>query len=114
MPRAVAQLPAEHRRHLLIRADGDGANHEQLDRLTAQSQVRGRQVEDPLGFPAKNNAVTAAITRLPERVWTAALAAPGGVRDRAEVTGLLDLSLGSAGMRVIVRRERPHPCGRTP
>ena len=83
-----------------------------LDWLTAQGKVRGRQVEYSVGFPTKNNAVTSAITKLPDTAWTAALAADGEVRDSADVaelTGLLDLSRWPAGMRVIVRRERPHP-----
>src|SRR5215213_11704190 len=45
-------------------------------------------------------------------VWTPAMTADGEVRehaDVAEVTGLLDLSRWPAGMRVIVRREHPHP-----
>jgi hypothetical protein len=49
---------------------------------------------------------------VPEKVWTPALDADGGVRaggDVAELTGLVDLSRWPAGMRVIVRRERPHP-----
>ena len=40
--RAVAQIPAGHRRHLLVRADGAGATHELLDWLTGPAQVRGR------------------------------------------------------------------------
>ena len=112
LTRAIAQLPAKYRRHMLIRLDGAGATHELLDWLTAQGKVRGRQVEYSVGFPTKNNAVTSAITKLPDTAWTAALAADGEVRDSADVaelTGLLDLSRWPAGMRVIVRRERPHP-----
>jgi hypothetical protein len=112
LTRAIAQLPAEYRRHLLIRLDGAGATHELLDWLTAFGQVRGRQVEYSVGFPTKNNAVTSAITKLPDTAWTAALATDGEVRDSADVaelTGLLDLSRWPVGMRVIARRERPHP-----
>jgi hypothetical protein len=49
---------------------------------------------------------------IPEQVWAPAVDADGAVRDGAwvaEVTGLLDLSSWPAGMRVIVRKERPHP-----
>ena len=56
--------------------------------------------------------MTSAITKLPGRAWTPALAADGEARDSAEVaevTGLLDLSRWPDGMRVIVRREHPHP-----
>jgi len=110
--RAVAQIPASHRRHLLVRADGAGATHELLDWLTGPAQVRGRRLEYSVGFPTKNTALTSAITTIPERVWTAAVTADGAVREGAEVaevTGLLDLRRWPAGLRVIVRRERPHP-----
>ena len=53
-----------------------------------------------------------AILQLPDRVWELAYDAGGQVRRGAwvaELTGLLDLTGWPAGMRVIVRRERPHP-----
>jgi DDE family transposase len=95
-----------------VRADGAGATHELLDWLTGPAQVRDRQLEYSVGFPTKNMALTSAIGRLPEQAWTPALTADGEVRDGAavaEVTGLLDLRRWPAGMRVILRRERPHP-----
>ncbi len=56
---------------------------------------------------------TPALYRLiPETVWTPAYDADGQPRDGADVaefTGLLDLTKRPKGMRVIVRRERPHP-----
>ena len=60
----------------------------------------------------KNTALTSAITAIPEQAWTPAVTADGEVRDAADVaeaTGLLDLHRWPTGMRVIVRRERPHP-----
>jgi Transposase DDE domain group 1 len=63
--RAIAQIPAQHRRHLLIRADGAGATHQLLDWLAGLNQLRGRRVEYSVGFPTKNTAVTSAIARLP-------------------------------------------------
>jgi hypothetical protein len=69
-------------------------------------------LEYSVGFPTKNTALTSAITTIPERVWTPAVTSDGEIRDGAEVaevTGLLDLRRWPAGMRVIVRRERPHP-----
>ena len=53
-----------------------------------------------------------AITLVPKAVWAPALDADGGARDGgdvAELTDLLDLRAWPAGMRVIARRERPHP-----
>ena len=73
--RAIAQIPAQHRRHLLIRADGAGATHQLLDWLAGLNQLRGRRVEYSVGFPTKNTAVTSAIARLPAKVWTPAVTA---------------------------------------
>ena len=111
---ATAQIPAAHRKKLLIRSDGAGASHKLLDWLTAQNQVRGRSVEYSVGFPI-TEALREAIDLVPKMIWTSALDADGGVReggDVAELTGLLDkdvLAKWPEGMRVIVRRERPHP-----
>ena len=108
---AIAQIPRSHRKNLLIRADGAGASHGLLDWLTEQNQLRGRRVEYSIGF-ALTEALRQAIMLVPDKAWTPALDADGGVRDGgdvAELTGLLDLSRWPAGMRVIVRRERPHP-----
>ena len=110
---AIAQVPAAHRRTILVRADSAGASHSVLDWLTEQGRARGRSVEYSIGFPVnKGIAVHDAIHVLPEPAWVAALDADGNVRDGAQVaelTGLLDLTRWPAGMRVIVRREKPHP-----
>ena len=110
---ALGQIPAPYRRAILVRADTAGASHPVLDWLTSQNQVRGRTVEYSIGFPVnKGIAVHDAIHALPEQAWTAAVDADGEVRDGAQVaelTGLLDLTRWPAGMRVIVRREKPHP-----
>lgn len=108
---AIAQVPAAHRRNMLIRADGAGASHWLLDWLTAQGRLRGRRLAYPVGFAVTEN-VRTAIALLPQTAWSAALDADGDVReggDVAELTGLLELSRWPAGMRVIIRRERPHP-----
>jgi hypothetical protein len=106
---AIAQIPAKHRRNLLVRADGAGCSHALLDWLTGHNQVRGRRVEYSVGCPITEK-LRAAITGIPETVWTPALDADGGVRaggDVAEITGLLDLSGWPDQMRVIVRRGAP-------
>jgi len=108
---AIAQIPRRHRKNLLIRTDGAGASHGLLDWLTEQNQLRGRHVEYSIGF-ALTETLRQGIMLISEKVWTPALDADGGVRaggDVAELTGLLDLSRWPPGMRVIVRRERPHP-----
>ncbi len=47
---AIAQVPAAHRKDLLIRADGAGSSHALLDWLTDQGKVRGRRLEYSVGF----------------------------------------------------------------
>lgn len=111
---AIAQIPAARRRDLLIRSDGAGASHDLLSWVTDQNRVRGRRVEYSVGF-----SVTAPIRRAiaiaPEEAWGPALNQSGEIRDGAEVAGLTGilppkmLTKWPEGMRVIVRRERPHP-----
>jgi len=75
---------------------------------------RGRSVEYSVGF-AVTEPVRDAIALVPKSAWATALDADGEVREHAdvvEITGLLPTSLRQgwpAGMRVIVRREHPHP-----
>ena len=108
---AIAQIPAAYRKDLLIRSDGAGGSHKLLDWLHEQGQVRGRRVEYSVGF-AITEKIRDAIALVPAKVWTPASDADGGIRaggDVAEPSDLLDLSTWPTGMRVIVRRERPHP-----
>ncbi|MBQ0901304.1 IS1380 family transposase [Micromonospora sp. U21] len=108
---AFTQIPAVYRRHLLVRADSAGASHSVLDWLTGQDAKRGRRVEYSIGWSI-TAAERRAITKIPTSGWSPAINADGGVRDGAhvaELTGLLTLAGWPAGMRVIVRRERPHP-----
>jgi Transposase DDE domain group 1 len=91
---AIRQVPAAHRRRLLVRADGAGCIHALLDWLVANNQIRGRGVEFSVGFAATEH-VRAAIRLVPAQAWTPAIDADGQPReggDVAEVTGLLDLS----------------------
>jgi hypothetical protein len=108
---AFAQLPAPHRRRLLVRGDSAAASHAVLDWLVAQDSKRGRRVEYSIGWTI-GEPERAAITGIPTSGWSPAIDADGGVRDGAQVaelTGLLDLAGWPDGMRIIVRRERPHP-----
>jgi hypothetical protein len=103
---ALAQLPDAHRgKPILIRVDGAGFSHSLIEHLAASG------LGYSVGFPT-NGSVRAAIGLIPAWVWRPAVDAVGGVRDGAdvaEITGLLTLGGWPAGMRVIVRRERPHP-----
>ena len=108
---AITQIPAAHRKHLLVRSDGAGSSHALVEWLVEQGQVRGRTVEYSLGFSITEK-VRDAIDLLPVKAWSTALKADGEPPeggDVAEVTGLLNLDGWPAGMRVILRRERPHP-----
>jgi Transposase DDE domain group 1 len=107
---AIAQIPGRHRGRLLIRGDSAAATHAVLDWLTGQN-TRRRRVEYSVGW-AIGEPERAAISALPAAAWSAALDADGEVREGAQVaelTRLLNLSGWPVGMRVIVRRERPHP-----
>jgi hypothetical protein len=112
---AVVQVPRAHRKRLLVRVDGAGASHALLDWFTAQDAKRGCSVEYSVGFAVTEH-VRAAIAAIPKTgVWSPAVNADGEAREKAdvaEITGLLPervRELWPVGMRVIVRRERPHP-----
>ncbi len=116
LTRAIAQVPASYRKHMLVRADGAGSSHGLLDWLTEQGTRRGRTLEYSVGF-ASTGKVRDAIAKLPKKVWITAVDVDGNVReggDVAEITALLDLTGWPTGMRLIVRRERPHPARNCP
>jgi hypothetical protein len=104
---ALTQLPRQARRRVLIRTDSGGGTHEFLAWLSAPS----RRLHYSAGMTITEE-MQQAILALPERIWEAAYDAGGQARPGAwvaELTGLLDLAGWPEGMRVIVRRERPHP-----
>ena len=92
-------------KRLLVRVDGAGHSHKLLDWLTSQ------RVQYSVGFTLPTDAATL-IEKIPATVWTPAYDADGMPRDGAwvaELTGLLDLTGWPEGMRIIIRKERPHP-----
>jgi hypothetical protein len=104
---ALAQLPAGMRRKVLIRADSGGGTQGFLAWLTRP----GRRLAYSVGFPMTDE-ICDAVRALPDRAWTPAYDSDREVPPGAwvsELTGLLDLASWPAGMRVIVRKERPHP-----
>jgi Transposase DDE domain group 1 len=104
---ALAQLPRRHRRRVLIRTDSGGGTHDFVTWLASPS----RRLHYPVGIPLTEDMQEAILT-LPDRVWEPTYDAGGQVRPGAwvaELTGLLDMAGWPAGMRVIVRKERPHP-----
>jgi len=104
---AIAQLPRGLRRRVLVRADSGGGTHEFLDWLTSRS----RQLHYSIGMTITAD-IGDAIGKVPADAWTPAYDGDGQVRDGAwvaDITGLLELEGWPHGMRVIVRKERPHP-----
>ncbi|MDV6278784.1 IS1380 family transposase, partial [Rhodococcus erythropolis] len=106
---ALAQLPFRTSgavgKKVLIRTDGAGGTHAFLEYLTA------RRLSYSVGFTL-TDAMTEAVDDIPEDLWIPALDSSGDIRDGAwvaELTGLVHLSGWPAGMRLIVRKERPHP-----
>lgn len=110
---ALAALPgidtSRPGRKVLVRTDGAGHTHDFLDWLHA------RGVSYSVGFtlPATMPALYALV---PEACWQAALDADGDIREGAGLVEVTDLLTGQGllkgyppGLRVIVRRERPHP-----
>jgi hypothetical protein len=104
---ALAQLPRRLRRRVLIRTDSGGGTHDYLAWLARP----GRRLPYSVGFTITGD-IQDAILKVPARAWTPAYDADGQVRPGAwvaEITGMLDLSGWPKGMRVIIRKERPHP-----
>jgi hypothetical protein len=107
LERALEQIPPEQIEdiEILVRADTAGATHDLLD------FCREGRLRYSVGYELTDQ-VRAAILRLPEARWIAALATDGSPRANgqvAEITEHLDLSSWPSGSRVIVGRERAHP-----
>jgi hypothetical protein len=107
---ALRQLPFTAKggrvgRKVLVRTDAACGTHEFVDWLHA------RKLGYSLGFTLPDDAVQR-LARVPAAAWTPAYDDEGVPRDGAwvaEATGVLDLSGWPKGMRVLVRKERPHP-----
>ena len=103
---ALAQIPGSTRgKSVLVRIDGAGGSHKVIEALTR------RRLAYSVGFTLPDNTPDL-LKLIPEHVWTPAYDGDGQVRDGAwvaELTHLMDLSAWPKGMRVIVRKERPHP-----
>ncbi|NTW42460.1 MAG: IS1380 family transposase [Cellulomonadaceae bacterium] len=106
LTQALAQIPGPTRgKSILVRIDGAGGSHKVIEALTR------RRLAYSVGWTLPENTPDL-LKLIPEHVWTPAYDAEDQVRDGAwvaELTGLLDLRRWPAGMRVIVRKERPHP-----
>ncbi len=97
--------PSRPGTRVLVRTDGAGATHEFLEHL------HRKRVQYSIGF-ALTPALAALVDQMPAAAWQHALTSDGDIRDGAEVvelTGVAALNHWPAGMRLIVRAERPHP-----
>ena len=113
---ALAQIP-DHYRHgtsILVRADTADCTGEFFTHLRGLDDEAAVSCEFSVGWAITGKERTA-ISAVPARVWADAIDADGGHRDGAglaEITRVLparSLAGYPSGIRVIVRRERPHP-----
>ena len=105
---ALAQLPETDRGRVLVRADAGGGTKKFLHHISDLTLTYS------VGFGG-HQPVLDALAVLPRQAWRAAIDSDGAPREGAQVAELTrwlpDMTaLGwPAGMRVIARRERPHP-----
>ena len=102
---ALKQVPGRLGRSVLVRADCAGGTQDFTKWLEA------RRLSYSVGFVLPFDTPDL-LKKVPKKAWTPAVEPGGEHRDGAwvaELTDLLDLEGWPKGMRVIVRRERPHP-----
>jgi hypothetical protein len=104
---ALAQLPEHERPQVLVRTDTGGGVKDFLHHITNLG------LQYSVGFYGMPPVVEA-LSKVPKQAWRAALDGDGAPREGAQVAELTrylpDTLRGwPAGMRVIARRERPHP-----
>jgi len=134
---AIAALPPQFRRKLMITCDGAGASHGLVKRLSELAARRGYQVTWSVGWELGDREKRA-IALVPPAAWQIAVDGRGEVRERrsdgacadtrcghrkcwveeahvTELTAILrdgrrdQLATWPKAMRVFARRERPHP-----
>ncbi|MFJ4501451.1 IS1380 family transposase [Streptomyces sp. NPDC088864] len=105
---ALAQLPKEYRRgrRTLIRTDSAGGTHT----FVAWLAKPGRWLSYSVGMTVTEQ-IHQHVLKVPVSAWTPAVETGGGIRDGAWVAELTGDVLNGwpKGMRLIVRKERPHP-----
>jgi hypothetical protein len=110
---ALAQIPAHLRQpdergqvKVLVRTDAAGATHT----FTARIAELGMQFS--VGAYLHHFDIHTILARIPDTAWTPAYNADGKPREGAwvvEVSGLADLTSWPEGIRLVLRKERPHP-----
>jgi Transposase DDE domain group 1 len=117
---AITQIPARYRRDLLVTVDGAGASHGLVEHITTLNSRPGYRVHYSIGWELGARE-RRAIARVPTSAWAAVLDGQGQPRDLDEA-GVIELTTllreGPGGdqlaslppdMRIICRREKPHP-----
>jgi hypothetical protein len=111
---ALAQLPEHERAQVLVRTDSGGCSKAFLTHITKL------ELEYSIGFPA-HETVKTALQTIPAQAWRSAIDSDGNPRDGAQIAELTAWTptpvratrpgpqAWPPGMRVIARRERPHP-----
>ena len=117
---AITQIPARYRRNILVTVDGAGASRDLINHITTLNASPWRTVGYSIGWDLRARE-RAAIAGVPARSWSAVLDIHGEPRalDQAgvtELTALLrehpegdQLPNWPADMRILCRREKPHP-----
>lgn len=103
---ALAQLDPAQRARVLVRTDSAGGTKAFLHHLA------GREIAYSVGFAGFLPHLKAAIDTVEDTAWIPAVDSDGQSRDGAwvaDITACLDLRDWPPGMRVIARKERPHP-----
>ncbi|MCU1588883.1 MAG: transposase family protein [Frankiales bacterium] len=107
LTQALAQLPAEQRSRVLVRGDSGAGVHRFVQ------HVHDLGLRYSVGLYA-HQPIIDALAALPRQAWRAAIDSDGQPRDGAQVAELTRYLRPARnpwppGMRVIARRERPHP-----
>ncbi len=103
---ALAQLDPGQRARVLVRTDSAGGTK------AFTAHLAERELAYSVGFAGFLPRLKTAIDTVADAAWVPAVNADGDCREGAwvaEITHLLDLADYPAGMRVIARKERPHP-----
>ncbi len=104
---AVSRLPGAFRHNVLVRLDGAGFSHDLLAYIATGGGKRGRHWEFSVGWSCTETEIEA-IGRVPTTAWQPGIDQDGEVLEDtfvADLTGLLEVSGWTAGIRVIVRDE---------
>jgi hypothetical protein len=109
LARALAQVPASFRRHVLVRIDGAGASHQLIEHLLALTTPR-KTLLFTCGWMITGSDEQA-IAAVPEAAWGPGIRQDGSIeddKDTAEITHLMSRAENwPEGLRFIARRVKP-------